>query len=361
MSDTDYMKRALRLAGYGKGKVSPNPLVGAVIVKDGRIIGEGYHRIFGGNHAEVEALRSAGENAEGATLYCTLEPCSHWGKTPPCVDTVIKAGIKRVVIGITDPNPLVNGRGIEKLRSAGIDVVTGVLEDRIRILNEKYIRFVTTGRPFVTVKMAQTLDGKIAKRINSRTQITNVDAQRFVHRLRTEHDAVLIGKRTAIIDNPMLTPRLVNGRHPARIILDTRLECHPSLSIFNTPSEGSVYIVTTSEDQSRIREFESQGVSFIRVKESKTGTIKLSGLLKKLGSMHISSVLVEGGAAVFSSFLRERLVDRVVLLMAPTLFGEGVNVLDKDFLMHMKPVGLEDVTRKKIGSDIMISGRPVFG
>ncbi len=358
MDEKKYINRALKLAKKGVGSVSPNPLVGAVIVKDGRIAGEGYHRYYGGPHAEIDALKAAGNSAKGAVLYCTLEPCSHWGKTPPCSEAIIKAGIKKVVIGMNDPNPRVNGNGIDSLVKSGIEIVNGVSESECRNLNKVYIKYITSGRPYVTLKIAQTLDGKITRRINSRTRITEEKANKFVHRLRTQNDAVLIGKRTAIIDNPDLTPRLSRGNTPVRIILDTRLECHPSLRIFKTLEKGPVIIVTAASDKERRGIFEDMGVELIDVRTNKHGFISLSQLMKKLGKRSISSVLVEGGAAIFSSFLRERITDEIILICAPVLFGEGVDTLDKDYLMHMPPVRLRNISRRMIGDDIMIRGIP---
>jgi len=360
MTDQFYMRQALRLARYGKGRVSPNPLVGAVIVKKSRIVGKGYHRIFGGDHAEISALKSAGDHAKGAVLYCTLEPCSHWGKTPPCVEEIIKAGIMRVVIGMVDPNPAVNGTGIKRLHESGMEVCVGVLEEECRHINASHIKYMSTGRPFITVKMAQTLDGKIARRINTRSQITGEASRRYVHRLRIENDAVLIGKRTAIIDNPLLMPRLVPGKMPQRVILDTHLESHPSLKIYDTANQSRVIVATASENRERIHLFEKKGVTLVQVKTGKNGLLRLPELLDTLGGLSISSVLIEGGASVFSSFLRERLVDRLILLVAPYLYGGGVDVIDKNNGAHFPVVKLEGIIRKSYGRDTMIAGTPHY-
>ena len=353
------MKRVLSLAKIGRGHVSPNPLVGAVIVKNGSIAGEGYHRQFGGEHAEIAALKAAGSSAKDAVLYCNLEPCSHWGKTPPCTDAIIKAGVRNVIIGMKDPNPLVTGSGIHKLRNNGIKVKTGVLENECKTLNAFYSKYITSKLPFVTVKMAQTLDGKIAKMANTRTQLTAEKAQRFVHSLRAEYDAVLIGKKTAIIDNPLLTPRLVSGRVPARIILDTHLKCKPSLKIFSTAELGSIYIATGSQDAERKEYFRKKGIGIIQIKTDKTGFLHLPGFLTELGNRQITSLLVEGGVEVFTSFLRERLIDRIILLIAPYIFGEGVNVVDI-FSTNGSIVKLKDITRKQLGQDYMVTGTPDY-
>ncbi|GAG36423.1 unnamed protein product, partial [marine sediment metagenome] len=251
-----------------------------------------------------------------------------------------------------DPNPLVNGKGIKTLRNNGVDVEVGLLNGECKSLNAFYSKYITTGLPFITVKMAQSLDGKITKKLNSRLQITSKKAQRFGHRLRTEYDAVLIGKRTALIDNPLLTPRLVSGRTPTRIILDTHFQCDPTLAIFDTINLGKIYIATASNDAQRIKRFNDKGVGILPVNVNDSGSIRLSELVAKLGKLRITSVLVEGGAEVFSSFLRERLVDRVILVIAPLLFGEGVDVIDK-FTSHDSIVEIQDVTRKQLGQDYM--------
>lgn len=359
-TSSEYMKEALRLAAKGRGKTSPNPLVGAVIVRDGNVLGKGYHRVFGGDHAEIEAIRNAGRNTEGATLYCTLEPCSHWGKTPPCVDALIEGKFSKVVIGAKDPNPNVNGKGIRKLKAAGITVETGLLEQECLEINSKYFKYASTGIPFVTLKMAQTLDGKIARKINSRTDITGKESQRFVHRLRIEHDAVLVGRKTAEIDDPLLTPRLVKGRTPKRIILDSTLSVSPDLQIFKTTDQGEVILATSSRDKSRTRMFTDMGITVLRVRQNKDGLLNLNDLLKKLGKMEVSSILVEGGAALFGSFTAARMIDRLILLVAPKIFGSGVAVMDTGLNNNNAVLQLKDIERKKLGNDLMISAVPDF-
>lgn len=358
MNDLFYMKKAVRLAKQGRGKVNPNPLVGAVIVKNDKIIGQGYHKVFGGAHAEISAIKSAGADVKGADLYCTLEPCSHWGKTPPCIDSIILQGIKKVIIGVVDPNPAVNGKGIRLLRESGIEVTEGILEDKCWELNETYIKYVTTGKPFVTVKMAQSLDGKISGKVNERTGITSGIANRYVHKLRTEYDAVMIGRRTLDIDNPLLTPRLVNGRIPARIVLDTNLESDPKKKLFNTIDAGRVIILTASDNVDKAKLLRSKGVEIIKVNSTKNGFLDLKEVLHKLGENKISSVLVEGGAALFSSLLKERLVDRVILLIAPRFFGGGVDLIDKNIINNTSGFVLKNATKRKLGQDLMITGEP---
>ncbi|MCP4727228.1 MAG: bifunctional diaminohydroxyphosphoribosylaminopyrimidine deaminase/5-amino-6-(5-phosphoribosylamino)uracil reductase RibD [bacterium] len=356
--DVKFMKAALRLAARGKGRVSPNPLVGAVIVKNGTIIGSGYHQRFGGNHAEINALSDAGNRASGAALFCNLEPCSHHGKTPPCVESIIKSGVKEVVIGMGDPNPLVNGRGIKILKDNGITVKTGVLEKESIDLNAAFIKFITKKIPYVTVKMAQTIDGKIAAGAGLRTQISGEKARKYVHRLRTEYDAVLVGKNTAAVDDPLLTPRLVKGRTPKRYILDTNLELSGDLKIFNTVDKGKVCIVTSSDNDDKRDMLISRGVDVITVPRDNTGKTYLSEFLKVLGGEGISSVLVEGGAGLFSSMIKQKLIDNVIIILSPLFFGSGKDVIDEN--AGISGFELGSIKTRKTGRDLVIEGKPVY-
>lgn len=235
MKDEILIKETIKLARKGLGKVSPNPMVGAVIVKDGKIISRGYHRAFGENHAEINAIKRAREDIKNSTLYVNLEPCCIYGKTPPCTEAIISSGIKKVVIGDLDPNPDVNGKGIRILKKYGISVVKGVLQEECRKLNKVFYKYMTTGMPFVFVKIAQTVDGKISEKTGKATSITSPESKRFVHKLRSECDAVLIGKNTAEVDDPLLTVRLFDGRSPRRILLDENLEINPQLRLLNKP------------------------------------------------------------------------------------------------------------------------------
>jgi diaminohydroxyphosphoribosylaminopyrimidine deaminase/5-amino-6-(5-phosphoribosylamino)uracil reductase len=359
MTDEYFIKRAISLARKGKGNVSPNPLVGAVLVKDGLIIGEGYHKSYGSNHAEVTALKAARADPQGATLYCNLEPCIHWGKTPPCTDAIISSGIKRVVLGIQDPNPIINGRGIQVLREAGIKVVTNVLEEKCRELNEFYIKYITVGQPFVTVKMAQSIDGKITKQIDTRYQLSGIEAQQYVHRLRAEYDAVLIGRRTAEIDNPLLTPRLVKGRVPVRVVLDTHLSLNPDLALFNTIHQGKIIVAIASASAERIKQFQNKGIEILSAGTSDYQRVDIKKLLIQLGKLCISSVFVEGGAEVFTSFLRERLVDKILLIITPSMMGSGVNILSS-FSKTGEPIELVRMTMKRLGKDYLLNGIPHY-
>jgi diaminohydroxyphosphoribosylaminopyrimidine deaminase/5-amino-6-(5-phosphoribosylamino)uracil reductase len=323
------MLQCVELARRGKGYVSPNPLVGAVIVKGKRIVGRGYHRKFGEAHAEINALRDAGQKARGATLYVNLEPCSHYGKTPPCTDAIISSGIRRVVVGMIDPNPLVKGKGIRALNSAGVEVRTGILSDECRKLNEFFIKKLMTGLPFVTLKIAQTLDGKIALTNGSSQWITSKESRKRVHQLRAEYDAVLVGARTVQLDDPRLTVRFVRGRNPKRILLDGSLSTPLSGRLF---SDGfrSLTIVFVRRGGSAVFErrkeiLKSRGVRIIEVGAHRDGTLSLKALLESLADLNILSVLVEGGQQVFTQFLEEGFVDRLLVFVSPKVYGcDGV-------------------------------------
>jgi diaminohydroxyphosphoribosylaminopyrimidine deaminase/5-amino-6-(5-phosphoribosylamino)uracil reductase len=327
--DEELMAECLRLARLGKGHVSPNPLVGAIVVKDGKIVGRGYHRRFGESHAERNALQEAGRKARGSTLYVNLEPCSHFGKTPPCTDAIISSGIRQVVIGLNDPNPLVKGRGIHALAAAGIEVRAGLLSNECRELNEFFVKKMTTGLPFVTLKIAQTLDGRIALPNRCSRWITSEESRKRTHELRAEYDAILIGANTAKLDNPRLTVRLVEGRHPKRILLDGNLSTPLSARLFSD-SLRSHTIVFTRQDgnegaERKKRILERRGVEVVATKGTAAGTIDLRRVLKSLAAHDILSVLVEGGQRVFTEFLESRLVDRLLTFVAPKVYGsEGV-------------------------------------
>jgi diaminohydroxyphosphoribosylaminopyrimidine deaminase/5-amino-6-(5-phosphoribosylamino)uracil reductase len=319
------MAECLRLARRGKGYVSPNPLVGAVIVKNERVIGRGYHQRFGGAHAEINALREAGRKARGATLYVNLEPCSHYGNTPPCTDTIIASGIRRVVVGMIDPNPLVKGRGVRSLISAGVKVHVGTLGDECRMLNEFFIKKVMTGLPFVTLKIAQTLDGKIALPNRRSEWVTSEESRRRVHQLRAEHDAVLVGANTARLDNPRLTVRLVEGRNPRRILLDGNLRTPVSSRLFSDAHRTRTIVIVREGGnramERKKRTLQRRGVEIIEAKANRTGRLDLTAVMKSLAHHNFLSVLVEGGQQVFTQFLEERIVDRLLIFIAPKIYG----------------------------------------
>lgn len=321
--DSQFMRRALGLAAKGLGRVAPNPMVGCVIVRGGRVIAEGWHKRFGGAHAEVEALKKLKSNAaRGSTMYVTLEPCHHFGKTPPCVDAVIASGIKRIVIAMRDPNPLTRGKSIRKMRAEGITVSLGVCGREAGELNRFFIKHVTTGLPYVIVKVAQSRDGKIASVPGVRTQITGLAATRYVQDLRRSVSAIMIGKDTIGIDDPLLNVRHKNAPQPLRVILDSRLQINSRAKIFHSPGGRVILVCGPNPAPRRVREFEAAGATVLPVALQK-GRIGLRSALKKMGAVGISSVLVEGGAAVFTSFARAHLADEWHVITASHDIGKG--------------------------------------
>ena len=350
--DQKWMRLALKLARKGIGKTSPNPNVGAVIVKDGRLIGKGYHRQFGGPHAEVFALKEAGQAARGATLYVTLEPCSHYGKTPPCVDRIIEAGLHRVVIATADPNPLVNGQGIQKLRKAGIAVTEGVENDKARQLNEPFFKFMKTGLPFVTLKVAQTLDGKIATPTGDSRWVSGKESRKLVHRWRAQMDAVLVGIGTVLRDDPELTVRLVKGRNPRRIILDPDLRMPLPAKVVSDLEASGTILFTTSEDQKKIEQLRERGVTIIWAEKNATGEFDLGAVLKKLAGLQIISILVEGGSSVFSSFLKQKVFDRLAIFQAHKIAGAGLGPFNGiKFQKMAEAIPLKFQKQRRVGED----------
>jgi diaminohydroxyphosphoribosylaminopyrimidine deaminase/5-amino-6-(5-phosphoribosylamino)uracil reductase len=315
------MRRALELAERGAGRVNPNPLVGAVVVKDGRIVGEGFHERFGGPHAEVLALDAAGEEARGADLYVTLEPCVHWGKTPPCVERIISSGIKRVFVAVRDPNPLVNGKGIATLREAGIAVTEGVLEREARKLNEPFFKFITTKRPFVVLKLALSLDGKVATRSGESRWISNERSRELVHQMRNRYAAVLVGVNTILRDDPQLTARAAGARDPWRIVLDSRGRIPLEAKVLSLGSPAPTVVATTElMPQEKERALISKGARVWRLR-ARDGRVDLEELLVRLGEEGLDSLLVEGGPTVAAGFLEAGLVDKVVFFIAPKIIG----------------------------------------
>jgi diaminohydroxyphosphoribosylaminopyrimidine deaminase/5-amino-6-(5-phosphoribosylamino)uracil reductase len=362
-TDRILMQRALFLAVLGKGRTSPNPMVGAVLVKQGRVLGEGYHRRAGEDHAEAIALREAGDRASGATLYVTLEPCSHYGRTPPCTDQIIQTGIPRVVASMADPNPLVSGKGFERLRQAGIEVKSGLMEEASRTLNEAYIKFITTDLPFVILKGATSLDGKIATVTGESRWITGPLARERVHRLRNEVDAVMVGISTVLKDDPQLTTRLPSGigKDPLRIVLDSHAQLPLDAKVINPSSPAKTLLITSSFSPREKREdLQKRGVQVWCMElEEESGKIPLRPVLKKLAEWNVMSLIIEGGSELNASALQEGIVDKVVLFLAPRLIGgatapswiggAGVGELKRSYFL--KKVSLE-----RIGDDIMLSG-----
>ncbi|AKX93670.1 bifunctional diaminohydroxyphosphoribosylaminopyrimidine deaminase/5-amino-6-(5-phosphoribosylamino)uracil reductase RibD [Neomoorella thermoacetica] len=359
--DAIFMARALELARQGLGRTSPNPTVGAVIVRDGQVVGEGYHQKAGTPHAEIHALRAAGEKARGATLYVTLEPCCHYGRTPPCTEAIIAAGIKRVVAAMADPNPRVAGGGFRALSQAGIEVETGLLADEARRLNEAFIKYITTGRPWVTLKMALTLDGKIATRTGAARWITGPAARQRAHELRDIHDAILVGIGTVLADDPELTTRLPDGRgrDAIRVILDSHLRLPLSARVVNLQSEAPTLVVTTPSAPAAAREnLAARGVEVLVLPEE-DGRVAWQPLLAELARRQVTSILVEGGAEVNATALAAGIVDKVVAFIAPKIFGGreapapvgGLGVADPATAWKLEKLAVE-----RCGEDIMLSG-----
>ena len=363
MDDAALMQVALDLAARGAGATAPNPMVGAVVVREGRIVGQGWHRRAGGPHAEVHALDEAGAEAAGATLYVTLEPCNHQGRTPPCTEKILTAGIRRVVVAMPDPNPGVAGGGARRLQDAGLQVETGLLAAAARRLNEAWIHFVRTGRPFVLLKCAATLDGRIATRSGDARWVTGAEARRRVHRLRSELDAILVGVGTVISDDPRLTCRLPDGggRDPLRIVLDTRLRTPPGARLLALDSDAETLIVCGCQaDAARRRRLEAAGAKVL-VCETRGGRVDPAALLAHLAREGVTSVLVEGGARVSGALLEARLVDRVMFFYAPKILGgdDGVPLCRGTGPARMRDaLALGDVTVERVGPDILVSGYP---
>lgn len=358
--DEQFMLQALDLAASADYHTSPNPMVGAVVVRDGTVVGTGAHMRAGEPHAEVHALNTAGDAARGADLYVTQEPCAHIGRTPPCVDAVIAAGVRRVVIGMQDPNPKVNGRGIAALRTAGITVVSGVLEGKVKRLNEFFIKHATTGLPFVTAKFAMSLDGRIATHSGDSKWITSDEARQEVHRLRHMHDAILVGANTVLRDDPNLTTRLPEGggRSPLRIVVDSRLRVPYEARIFQQES-GSVLLATSDRARGdRLREFEKRGVPVI-VLPADHGRVGLPDLLRHLGQQDTISLLIEGGSSMHGSAFDQGLVDKVFAFVAPRIIGgiEAPGAVGGRGVDAIAAAGmLRDVEVRHVGPDVVISG-----
>ncbi len=363
VSDKDifYMDMALKLARRGGKAVRPNPLVGAVIVKNKRIVSKGYHCKYGAEHAETAALNQAGAKAKGATLYVTLQPCNHFGQTPPCTQAVIAAGIKKVVLAVKDPNPLSKKNGIKKLKAAGIEVVTDVLKEKALALNEPFFKYIVHKRPFTVLKMAMSVDGKTASRTGDSRWITSVAARKYVHDLRAEVDAVMVGVNTVIKDDPGLYPYLLTRKNisVSRIIVDSKLRVPLQQRIFkNIKFYPVIMAVTRQASKVKIKKLEDKGVEFIICKTA-GNQVDLDDLFKKLGSKGISFILAEGGATLAASLFKDRLVDKALFFIAPKIIGGkdapsavgGKGIADINQALKLK-----QVKTRKIGPDILIEG-----
>ncbi len=356
--DEGFMRRALKLAEKGAGCVSPNPLVGAVIVKNGMVIGEGWHQRCGENHAEINAIQSATEPIEGATFYVTLEPCSHHGRTPPCAVALAAHRPARVVVGTSDPNPLVSGRGMEILRKGGIETEIGVLEDACLEINRFFFKYIRTRLPFVSLKFAQTLDGRIATASGDSRWISSPSSLRFAHRLRAIHDAVLVGAGTVRADNPKLNCRLARGRDPLRIVLDSRLSLPADREIFSDKGRTIVACIAPALAKKK-DSLEKMGVEVLEIEGE--NHVSLPKLLRALGKREITSLLVEGGAGIATAFLKENLVDQLLMIIAPKIVGTGTSAIGKlgiDKMADALHFSYRKVSRR--GDDLIIDIRPAL-
>jgi diaminohydroxyphosphoribosylaminopyrimidine deaminase/5-amino-6-(5-phosphoribosylamino)uracil reductase len=354
------MKRAFTLARKGAGCVSPNPLVGAVIVKDGKIIGEGWHKEFGGAHAEVNAIEGATEPVEGAEIYVNLEPCSHHGKTPPCTDLIIRSGIVRVNIGMKDPNPLVDGRGITILKENGIEVRSGILEEECKILNEVFIKFISRHKPFVILKYAMTIDGKIATVDNASRWITGEESRKIVHKLRNNMSSVMVGADTVIFDDPMLNVRLKGKerRQPLKIVADSTLRIPLNSRVLAIAPQLCLIACTEKADAAKVKEARRMGAQVLVCPE-RDGRVDLGYLFTTLGAMDIDGVLLEGGSTLAFSALRDGLVDKIIAFVAPKILGGAAapTAVGGAGIARMEDaLNLYRMKVKKVGGDLMFEG-----
>jgi diaminohydroxyphosphoribosylaminopyrimidine deaminase/5-amino-6-(5-phosphoribosylamino)uracil reductase len=361
LDDNYFMREAIRLARKGIGNTSPNPVVGAVIVRNGKVIGRGYHRKYGDWHAEINAIKDANNknsNVKGATAYITLEPCSHYGKTPPCVDTLIKEKIRRVVVGTLDPNPSVNSKGIKTLRSKGIKVDVGILEDECRELNEHYFKFIKSGIPYVTVKYAQTLDGRIATKTGNSQWISSEALRKYVHRLRAKNDCIMVGVGTVIADDPQLTVRYAKGKNPLRVVVDSKLRISLRSSVLKDNNSHLTTIATTSKAPSRkVTAVKNLGAEVLVVKKDKNGGVNLRDLLRELGKRGITSVMVEGGSDIITSLLKANLVDKMIILTAPKIMGKGLEAIGDLGVCKIKDtIKFSTFKTMKKGDDFVFEG-----
>ena len=348
--DLSSLKRCFELADKGRGFVSPNPFVGTVIVKDGDIIGEGWHKNFGGAHAEVNAIASSNEEIKGATLYCNLEPCCHTNKqTTPCVPLIVSKEISRVVISNLDPNQSVNGKGVKQLREAGIRVDAGILESEGKEVNKFYFKYVIEKIPYITIKIAQSIDGKISADKDIQTWLTGEDSVKYVHQQRNRYDAVLVGANTIKVDDPQLTVREVNGRDPIRIIIDGDLSVSPDSKIIKMTDNEKTWIFTAENShQEKIEQFEKLGIKIFQLPADKK-KLDLGDILKELGKESITSLLVEGGRQIFSQFISQELFDEIIILQSPKILGKGISAFETNGIYKLKIKETE-----RLGEDLKI-------
>jgi diaminohydroxyphosphoribosylaminopyrimidine deaminase/5-amino-6-(5-phosphoribosylamino)uracil reductase len=356
-ADEKFLRQTFKLAKKGAGRVSPNPMVGAIIVKNGKIIGSGYHKSFGDWHAEINALNQAQEKAKGATLYANLEPCAHFGKTPPCVNAIIKAGIKKVIFSSIDPNPLVNGKGRMALKKAGIKVKYGLLEKEAIKLNETYFKFIQTKIPFVIMKVAQTLDGRIAAKTGHSHWISGEDSRKLVHTLRSQVDAVLVGIDTVLKDNPQLTVRMVKGKNPKRIVLDSFGLITQNRNLIRENSDGKTIVITTNKEKGKA--LEKLGLEVWTVQKNRENMVDLKSFLRIAGEKQVTSILVEGGRRVYTSFLKEKLIDKILCFVSPQILGEGIDVVgDLRIKKISQAITLKEIEFQPMKNDFLVIGYP---
>lgn len=352
------MRRAFKLAQKAKGMTSPNPMVGAVIVKGNKIIAEGWHEFCGGDHAEVVALKKAGDSARGANLYVTLEPCAHFGRTPPCVDRIISSGIKEVMIGMQDPNPLTKGRSIRLLKKHKIRTRVGFLQDELRQLNESFLKYITTKMPFVTVKCAQTLDGKIATANGHSRWVTSDATRRLTHQLRNDYDAILVGINTILKDNPSLNP-VPRRKSIKKIIVDSTLRLPFPAKIFSRTTTSDIFIATTRRaPQRKVAQFRLKGINVL-VDPGRNAWVDLRWLMRELGRREIANILLEGGAQIIGSALKNQLVDKMQIWISPKIVGDQnarSSVTGRKVRSMAEALSLKRISIELFGSDIRIEG-----
>lgn len=358
--DEKYMRLAMQLAGNAIGRTSPNPLVGAVIVKDNRVVGCGWHRKAGTPHAEIHALNQAGELAQGADVYVTLEPCAHYGKTPPCAKALVEAKVKNVYGGLLDVNPKVAGKGFKILEDAGIHVEYGFLQDELRKQNEVFFKWIEHKKPFVVLKAAMTLDGKIATATGQSKWITNETSRAYGYKLRDIYDGIMVGINTVIEDNPMLTSRVDGGKNPIRIVVDSSLKIDINANVVQDKSAKTIVATTDKADKDKILKLQAQDVDVIVVDKDKNDKVDIEKLLDILGQQNICSILVEGGATLSGSFVAKKLVDKVYFFIAPKIIGgkeAKTPVAGTGILNLQEALALKDIQIEKLEEDVLIIGR----
>ena len=354
------MRKAIALAKKGSSRVSPNPRVGCLLVKKGEIISGGYHHHFGGAHAEINALRGAGAKAKGSTMYVNLEPCCHYGKTPPCTEAIIEAGVEKVIVGMVDPNPLVNGKGLRRLRAGGVKTRLGILEEECRKLNEYYIKYIRRGLPFVVLKSAMSLDGKIATASGDSKWITSKASRKYVRTLRGRVDAILVGINTVLRDNPGLTSSRL-GKGPVRVVLDSHLRIPLNARVLNSRAP-TIVVIQREADEERIKSLKARGVEVLRIPKWRKHPwrgLDLKYLMKKLAGKGITSVLIEGGGKVNASALEMGLVDKLLLFIAPKIVGgeNSITPVEGEGVDRIgEAIKLKDIKVRRFGEDILFEG-----